>query len=98
MDKSRKDEMSRLYNVTVEYLGKKKADKFQKSTICLDKNGDFLVMDCEGKAIRFKANNCKVDEIAAEVVIIRGFTDKPSHIAAFCMYETKKGGKNDREK
>ena len=78
--------MDRLYNVTIEYLGLKKLDKFPQSTICLGKDGAFLVMDAEGKALRFVANNCKVEQIAAHVIIVHGYTDKPRHITAYCVY------------
>ena len=78
--------MDRLYNVTIEYLGLKKQDKFTLSTICLGKDGAFLVMDAEGKSIRFEAKDCKVEQIAAHVIILRGYTDKPQHITAYCMY------------
>lgn len=78
--------MNRLYNVTIEYLGKKSMDKFPQSSICLGKDGTFLIMDSDGKSILFSANNCKVEQIAAHVVILRGFTDKPRHITAYCMY------------
>ena len=78
--------MNRLYNVTIEYLGVKRKDKFPLSTICLGQDGDFLVGDSEGKNVRFVANGCKVDMIGAHVIVIRGFTDKPQHITAYCMY------------
>lgn len=78
--------MDRLYNVTIEYLGIKKQDKFPKSTICLGKDGAFLVMDADGNGIRFAATNCKVEQIAAHVIILRGYTDKPRHITAYCVY------------
>ena len=78
--------MNRLYNVTIQYLGIKKQDKFLESTICLGKDGEFLVMDSEGKTVRFVANNCKVEQIAAHVIIVHGFTDKPRHMTAFCIY------------
>jgi len=78
--------MNRLYNVTIEYLGLKKQDKFPQSTICLGKEGVFLVMDSEGKTVRFAANDCKVEQIAAHVVTVHGYTDKPRHITAYCIY------------
>ena len=78
--------MDKLYNVTIEYLGLKKQDRFALSTICLGKDGAFLVMDSEGKTVRFAANNCKVEQIAAHVIIVHGFTDKPRHITAYCIY------------
>lgn len=78
--------MDRLYNVTIEYLGLKKKDKFPRSTICLGKDGAFLVMDADGQRIWFVAKDCKVDQIAAHVIIIRGYTDNPRHITAYCMY------------
>jgi hypothetical protein len=78
--------MDRLYNVTIEYLGIKKQDRFDLSTICLGKDGAFLVMNCEGNAVHFVANNCKVTEIAAHVIIIRGYTEKPRHMTAYCVY------------
>ena len=84
--------MDRLYNVSIEYLGRKTVDKFPQSTICLGKDGAFLVMDSEGKGVRFVANNCKVEQIAAHVIIVRGFTDKPRHITAYCIYYAEKGG------
>ena len=78
--------MNRLYNVTIEYLGLKKQDKFLQSTICLGKDGAFLVMDSEGTGIRFVAQDCKVEQIAAHVIIVRGYTDGPHHITAYCTY------------
>lgn len=78
--------MDRLYNVTIEYLGIKKRDKFELSTICLGKDGTFAVMDSEGKSLMFEANNCKVEQIAAHVIIVHGFTNKPRHITAYCLY------------
>lgn len=83
---SGRGEVNRLFNVTIECLGLKKKDKFPASTICLGKDGAFLVMDAEGKSIRFSANNCKVEEIAAHVIILSGYTDKPRHIKAYCVY------------
>lgn len=78
--------MNRLYNVTIEYLGLKKQDKFPQSTICLGKDGAFLVMDEEGNGVRFVAQDCRVEQIAAHVIIVRGFTDKPRHVTAYCIY------------
>ena len=78
--------MDRLYNVTIEYLGRKKVDKFPSSIICLGKKGEFLVMDSAGQNERFAANHCKVEQIAAHVIILRGYTDKPRHITAYCVY------------
>ena len=78
--------MSRLYNVTIEYLGRKKVDKLPQAAICLGKDGVFLVMDSDGATIRFSANSCKVEQIAAHVIIINGYTDKPRHITAYCVY------------
>jgi len=82
--------MNRLYNVTIVYLGFKKQDKFPMSTICLGKDGAFLVMDAEGDSVRFAANNCKVEQIAAHVIIVHGYTDKPRHITAYCIYANRK--------
>ena len=78
--------MNRIYNVTIEYLGIKKQDKFLESTICLGKDGAFLVMDENGQSVRFVAKDCKVEQIAAHVIIVHGFTDKPRHMTAFCIY------------
>lgn len=78
--------MDRLYNVTIEYLGLKKQDKFPQSTICLGKDGAFLVMDEEGNGVRFVAQDCRVEQIAAHVIIVRGYTDKPRHVTAYCIY------------
>ena len=78
--------MNRLYNVTIEYLGMKKQDKFPASTICLGKDGAFLVMDGDGQSVRFVAKDCRVEQIAANVIITRGYTDKPRHITAYCVY------------
>jgi hypothetical protein len=78
--------MNRLYNVTIEYMGRKKVDKLPQSTICLGKDGAFLVMDAEGESVRFAANDCKVEQIAAHVIIVHGYTDKPRHITAYCIY------------
>jgi hypothetical protein len=44
------------------------------------------VLDSEGKSVRFAANNCKVEQIAAHVIIVRGYTDKPLHMTAYCVY------------
>ena len=78
--------MDRLYNVTIEYLGRKRKDKFPLSTICLGKDGSFLVMDSDGQNVRFVANDCKVEQIAAHVIIFRGYTEKPQHVTAYCVY------------
>jgi|GEM_PF-2561702 len=78
--------MNRLYNVTIEYLGRKKVDKFPQATICLGKDGAFLVMDSDGETIKFSANSCGVEQIAAHMIIVHGFTDKPMHITAYCIY------------
>lgn len=78
--------MDRLYNVTIEYLGSKKRSTFPQSTICLGKDGAFLVMDAKGNGVRFVANDCKVEQIAAHVIIVRGYTDTPRHITAYCVY------------
>ena len=78
--------MDRLYNVTIEYLGRKRKDKFTLSTICLGKDGSFLVMDSDGQNVRFVANDCNVEQIAAHVIILRGYTDKPQHVTAYCVY------------
>ena len=78
--------MNRLYNVTIEYLGLKKQDKFPQSTICLGKDGAFLVMDSQGKSVRFAAQDCKVEQVSAHVIILRGYTDRPRHITAYCIY------------
>ena len=83
--------MNRTYDVTIEYLGRKKVDKFAQSTICLGKDGAFLVMDSDGEIIRFSAKNCKVEQIAAHVIIISRFTDKPRHITAYCVYSNAQG-------
>jgi hypothetical protein len=81
--------MDRLFNVAIEYLGRKKMDVFNQSCICLGTNGDFLVMDSAGKRIRFGAKNCRVIEIAAHVIVVEGYTDKPRHITAYCVYPNK---------
>ena len=81
--------MDRIYNVTIKYLGMKTQDVFSAVTICLGKDGEFMLMDAEGKSVRFIAYDCKVEQIAAHVIIIRGYTDKPRHITAFCMYSNK---------
>ena len=78
--------MDRLYNVTIKYLGLKKQDKFPKSTICLGKDGAFLVMDGVGQRVLFVASDCRVEQIAAHVIILHGYTDKPRHITAYCVY------------
>lgn len=78
--------MNGLYNVTIEYLGRKKQDKFPLSTISLGQDGAFLVMDEDGQKIRFDASRCRVEQIAAHVIIISGFTTKPQHITAYCVY------------
>ena len=82
--------MDRLYNVTIEYLGLKKQDKCPQSTICLGKDCAFLVMDGEGKSVRFVAKDCKVEQIAAHVIILRGYTDKPRHITVHCVYTNER--------
>ena len=78
--------MDRIYNVTIEHLGRKKQNKFPLSTICLGKDGAFLVMDADGRKVRFAAKDCKVEQIAAHVIILRGYTDKPQHVTAYCVY------------
>jgi hypothetical protein len=83
--------MNRRYNVTIEYMGRERHDKFPMSTICLGRDGVFLVMDSEGKTVRFVARDCRVDQIAANVIILLGYTDKPQHITAYCVYTD--GGK-----
>jgi len=84
--------MDRLYNVTLEYLGRRsKKDEFPQSTICLGRDGAFLVMDSEGQGVRFVARDCKVDQIAANVIILRGYTDKPRHVTAYCVYANAEG-------
>jgi hypothetical protein len=83
--------MNRLYNVTIEYLGINRQDKFPLSTICLGKDGSFLVMDAEGQSIRFDAKDCRVEQIAAHVIIIRGYTERPRHITAYCIYANAGG-------
>ena len=87
--------MDRLYNVTIEYLGSKKQDKFPQSAICLGKDGAFLVMDKDGQRGLFVANDCKVAQIAAHVIIIRGYTDKPSHMTAYCIYANAQNERKD---
>ena len=82
--------IDRLYNVRIEYTGTKRVDTFKGSTICLGKEGDFLVMDSEGYTTRFMANNCRVEQIAAHVIVVTGFTDRPRHITAYCVYATDK--------
>lgn len=87
------EKTDRLYDVMIEYLGIKKKDNFPMSTICLGKEGDFMVMDAEGKTCRFVAYSCKVEQIAARVIILSGFTLKPRHIKAYCVYSgITKGG------
>ena len=85
--------MNRLYNVTIEHLGRKRTDKFPASTICMGKDGAFLVMDANGTQVRFAANHCRVEEIAAHVVIVTGFTDRPRHITAYCIYADNREAK-----
>jgi len=82
--------MDRMYNVTIEYLDTKRQHKFPLSTICLGKDGSFLVMDSEGQNVRFVANDCRVEQIAAHVIILRGYTDKPQHVTAYCVYSNVK--------
>ena len=81
---------SRLFDVRIEYLGRKKFDTFERSTICLGREGDFMVMDSEGMTVRFIAHSCRVEQIAAHVIIITGFTDHPRHITAYCVYANDK--------
>jgi len=83
--------MDRLYNVTIEYTGLKKAAIFSQSTICLGKDKSFLVMDEKGEKIRFQAVDCSVEQIAAHVVIIRGYTEHPRHMTAYCIYAATGG-------
>jgi len=87
--------INRLYNVTIKYTGTKKVDKLSQSAICLTKDGVFLVMDSDGNRIRFAANNCKVDQIAANLITVHGFTDRPLHITAYCIYAAPTGGPNE---
>lgn len=81
---------SRLFDVRIEYLGRKKFDTFELSTICLGREGDFMVMDSEGMRVLFMARSCRVEQIAAHVIIIHGFTDYPRHITAYCVYANAK--------
>lgn len=83
--------MDRLYNVAIEYIGAKKQHRFPQSTICLGKDGAFLVMDADGKGVRFAAKDCRVEQIAAHVIIVRGYTDKPRHVTAYCIYANDGG-------
>ena len=78
----------RLYDVTIEFLGMKKKDTFKNAAICLGKEGEFMVMDATGSRLSFMAECCKVEQIAAHVIIIKGFTQglKPKHITAYCVY------------
>jgi hypothetical protein len=76
----------RTYNVTIEYFGKKKTDKYPDSVICLGRDGSFLVLDASGDGIRFEAARCRVDQISANAIFISGFTDKPQYITAYCIY------------
>ena len=78
--------MNRIYDVTIEFLGLKKQDTFPMSTICLSKDGTFLVMDSDGNRDRFMAKDCRVEQIAVNVIVVRGYTDKPSHITVYCIY------------
>ena len=78
--------MSRLYDVTIECLGLKKKHILNKSTISLSTGGTFLIMDERGVDIRFAAYDCKVEQIAAHVIVIRGYTDKPQHVTFYCAY------------
>ena len=78
--------MTRLYDVTIEYLGGKKQDKLPQSTICMGTDASFLVMDSEGQSVRFIAKDCRVEQIAANVIILRGYTDKPQHVTVYCVY------------
>ena len=78
--------MDRLYDVSIKVLGRKKQDKFLRSTICLGKDGYFLVMDSKGQGVRFVARDCKVEQIAAHVIVIRGYTDTPRHVTVYCVY------------
>lgn len=73
---------NRLYNVRIEYTGMKNVDTFKESTICLGKEGDFMVMNSDGMTSRFMAHNCRVEQIAAHVIVVTGFTDRPRHITA----------------
>lgn len=82
--------MDRLYDVAIEYLGRKTMDAFPQSTICLGKDGAFLVMDSEAAIVRFVAKDCRVEQIAAHVIVLRGYTDKPRHITAYCVYTNDK--------
>ena len=84
--------MARHYYVTIEYLGKRKKEEFQCALICLDKQGEFLVMDSAGEWILFHAKRCKVEEIHAHVIVVSGFTDKPEYITAYCRYATNRNG------
>jgi len=90
--------MDRIYNVTIEHLGRKKQNKFPLSTICLGKDGVFLVMDAKGNNVRFVAKDCKVEQIAAHVIILRGYTDKPQHVTAYCVYANRENDMSDNDK
>ena len=72
------------YNVTIKPLGRKE-QRFGLSTIYLDKNGNFGVMDAEGKDIRYTLVRARVEEIAAHVIHISGFTHRPEFVNVFCV-------------
>ncbi len=74
------------YNVTIKPLGRKE-QSFGLSTIYLDQHGSFGVMDAEGKAIRYTLTRARVEEIAAHVVHISGFTHKPEFVDVWCVNE-----------
>jgi len=79
--------MSRLYNITVDFVGFENPIKFKNSTICLSKDGDFLAMNSEEKTVVFAGFDCRVIEIAAEVITIGGYTTAPCrYFSAYCLY------------
>jgi len=88
--------MDRLYDVSIKVLGRKKQDKFLRSTICLGKDGYFLVMDSKGQGVRFVARDCKVEQIAAHVIVIRGYTDTPRHVTVYCVYSNENCNSEER--
>lgn len=76
----------RTYDITIEYTGLKKTETFRNVTFTLSSTGFLTVMDRDGNRILFCAQDCKVKEIAAYVIIITGYTAKPRHFTAYCVY------------
>jgi hypothetical protein len=72
------------YNITIKPLGRKEHN-LGLSRIYLDKHGNFGAMDEDGTGIRYTLVRARVEEIAAHVIHISGFTHRPEFVDVFCV-------------